>query len=210
MNQKHRIFTRLFLSLLCFLTAFLLQAAEAIRTEEAMAERISPELLRFHILADSDRPQDQRLKLQVRDRILTFISDFGPKEPSKEELSRWLTDNRDLICTEARRCLAENGSEDPVSLSLTREYFPQKSYEEFTFPGGVYDALRVTIGEGRGHNWWCVLYPSLCISDTLGVSVPDTSRELLQQQLSPEDYQALIQKRPRIRIRLRILDLPFL
>ena len=210
MNQKRLIFSHLFLSILCFLTAFLLQAAGAVRTEEAMAERISPELLRFHILADSDSPQDQELKLKVRDRILQFVSDYGPSSSSKEELSRWLTDNQEQICNEAELCLAENGSPDQVNLSLTREYFPRKSYEEFTFPCGVYDALKVTIGEGRGHNWWCVLYPSLCISDTLGTSMPDASRSILQEHLSSEDYQALIKKRPKIQIRLRILDLPFL
>ena len=109
----------------------------------------------------------------------------------------------------------------PVQLELTRDYFPSKAYGDLVFPCGVYDAARITIGSGKGRNWWCVLYPSLCFVDSVHAVVPASSRRTLASQMSEADYHALLprdapqharedtsqNKKPEIQIKSRLLEL---
>lgn len=119
------------------------QAAE----QRALSEKI----VRLHVLANSDSADDQALKLKVRDAVLSCVGDERP-------------DDEDLRTMEdaARRCIAENGYDYPVGVAFEHIYFDTREYEGFALPAGYYDAVRVIIGNGEGHNWWCVVYPALC------------------------------------------------
>ena len=88
-------------------------------------------------------------------------------------------------------------------MEVTECYFPTKTYGDMVFPCGTYDAVRVEIGKGKGHNWWCVLYPPLCFVDSTYAVVPDSSREILRESLDAADYQALLKKQPEVYIRIR-------
>lgn len=113
--------------------------------------QLRDKILRLHVVADSDRAEDQAVKLRVRDAVLAqSIS----RVPDVEEMQR--------IEAAARQCLQACGSEETVRVSYTRMYFETREYPGFSLPAGSYDALRVVIGEGKGKNWWCVVYPSLC------------------------------------------------
>lgn len=123
--------------------------------------------VRLHVLADSDLPQAQELKLKVRDGLLSLLegelSCCESREQAQERITALLPD----LQAQAERTLLENGSTLPVSLSLTKEQYPLRVYEGCTYPAGAYLSLRVFIGRGEGRNWWCVVYPPLCLSSSL-------------------------------------------
>ena len=112
---------------------------------------LSDKLLRLHVVAHSDGAEDQTVKLKVRDVVLGCeIS----RVPTPEEMRR--------VQKASERCLRQYGFEEAVQVSYRRMYFETREYESFALPAGYYNALRVTIGEGQGQNWWCVVYPALC------------------------------------------------
>lgn len=201
------------ISALCFFTAFLILMSCRTSGEEALASRIAPEILRFHILAESDSPRDQDLKLGVKSLVLDYIHSQVPQDTGKDELETWIRNNSSSIESMAQDWLADQGAPYAVKLEIARDYFPTKSYGDMVFPCGTYDAVRITIGSGRGHNWWCVLYPTLCYTDAIHAVVPESSRDTLSSLLAEEDYDALLsprdrsQKKPEVRVRFRLLDL---
>ena len=195
---------------LCFLSAFLFTLCDARRQNEALASRISPDILRFHVLANSNSPRDQSLKLAVKTLVVCFVSDHLGNLSNKEETAHWLMEHKDEIESLARAYLLSQNAPSEVRLTLSRDYFPTKSYGDLVFPCGVYDAARLTIGKGSGRNWWCVLYPPLCYTDAIHAVVPESSKELLQELLASDDYEALIREaseKPRVTIRLRLPEL---
>nr|WP_330406979.1 stage II sporulation protein R [Enterocloster bolteae] len=188
--MKYKI--SLCISALCFFTAFLILMASRTTGEEALASRIAPEILRFHVLAESDSTRDQNLKLGVKGLVLDYIHGQVPEDTDKEQLKQWIESNKTSIETMAQDWLADQGASYPVKLELTRDYFPTKAYGDMVFPCGTYDAVRITIGSGKGHNWWCVLYPSLCYTDAIHAVVPDSSKKTLSSLLGEDDYDALL------------------
>lgn len=173
--MKYKI--SLCISALCFFTAFLILMASRTTGEEALASRIAPEILRFHVLAESDSARDQNLKLGVKGLVLDYIRSQVPEDTDKEQLEQWIERSKTSIEAMAQDWLADQGASYPVKLELTRDYFPTKAYGDMVFPCGTYDAVRITIGSGKGRNWWCVLYPSLCYTDAIHAVVPDSSRK---------------------------------
>ncbi len=205
--MKYKI--SLCISALCFLAAFLICASESRAFQEALASRISPEILRFRVVAESNRPEDQEVKLEIRSLVLDYIRDAAPDKAGKKELSAWLTDNRGTIEALSESWLESRGTKQSVTFEVTRDYFPTRTYGNLCFPCGTYDTARLTIGCGRGRNWWCVLYPSLCFTDSVRASMPEDSRRELSSRLSREDYDALLlrtSKKPKTQIRFRLLE----
>ena len=125
---------------------------------------IGGKVVRFHVLANSDSEADQALKLAVRDRVLQEYGDLLETCTSKEETLAALKNAQQEISETAEAEVLAQGYTYPVRVSLVREEFPFKKYGDLIFPAGVYDALRIEIGEAKGKNWWCVLYPGLCRS----------------------------------------------
>ena len=188
------------------LTPFLLLASARTISQETMAARIAPDILRFHVLAESNSPKDQSLKLGVRDILLHFIQTHAPKNADKPQLARWIMQQEETLTQTAENWLSSQGAPSPVALTLTRDYFPTKTYGEASFPCGVYDAVRVTIGNGKGRNWWCVLYPSLCLTDPSCQTVPEGSKKELAEHMTPDDYEAIFKEPPKVKIRFRLLE----
>lgn len=149
----------------CFLAALLLAAGTlclftALQQEQAA---LAEKLVRLHVVANSDSQADQTLKLQVRDAVLAVT------EPLVEEAAdpkTALAAHLPEIQRAAEDCLRAQGAEDAVQVTLRHEMFPTRVYDSFSLPAGVYTALRVTIGAGEGHNWWCVVFPSICFRAT--------------------------------------------
>lgn len=126
-------------------------------------ENIREDTLRLHIMANSNSKEDQELKLQVRDEILrkkgSFLKNIKTLEGAKQNVEESLAEIEQI----AKEVIEKNGKDYSVSASLSKSYFTTRVYENFTLPAGVYSALKVTIGTGEGKNWWCVLYPPLCL-----------------------------------------------
>ena len=127
-------------------------------------------VLRLHVVANSDSCADQEVKLKVRDAVLASVEDMTSSEKSKEEVEDCLKGRLTALEEIANRVLDSEGMTERAHVTLAQEEFPIREYDTFTLPAGVYDSLRITIGSGEGHNWWCVVFPSLCIpaaSDTI-------------------------------------------
>ena len=159
---------------------------------EARARRagqeLSREVLRFHVLADSDSPEDQQRKLEVKEALLAYMEEAMPLDADLEETCSWVRENLDSLEQTAEERLREERCSDPVRAELVRDYFPEKTYGDVTFPAGEYTALRILIGAGQGHNWWCCLYPSLCFTDAVTAHVLEEEKEELGRVLGEDEY----------------------
>lgn len=139
---------------------------------------VREETLRLHIIADSDREEAQRLKLLVRDALLEEYSPILCESGLKQALhaARFLREDMRLT---AKRVLAENNCFDEVAVNVVRMFFDTKSYDDgVTLPAGEYWAVRVVIGEGKGHNWWCVIYPPLCLPAAKADSAKEAEQDI--------------------------------
>ena len=124
---------------------------------------VSDSVLRLHVLANSDRAEDQALKLKVRDAVLQEAKAILPESSSVREAEKVLGKNLERLAAAGAAVVAEEGYDYPVSAGLEDIWFPTKEYEDFALPAGEYRALRIVIGEGEGQNWWCVVFPQLCM-----------------------------------------------
>lgn len=153
---------KLFIKALC--AAFVLTVIFSMLPFETECKEISNEVFRLHILANSDSDSDQQLKLKVRDRVLNYTESLFKNAHSKQEAESVVSENLQDICNVALKEVRSNGYDYGVKAEITNMYFTTRYYDSYTLPSGMYDALRISIGSGEGKNWWCVMYPSVCIS----------------------------------------------
>ena len=146
-------------ALLCGVLAALLWGAWAGQEQAELAGQV----IRLHVLANSDSQADQELKLAVRDRVLERAEDLYPEDATLEQAREILEDNLDDLAAAGQQVVDEAGKDYPVTAQLEECWFPTKEYETFALPAGEYTALRVVIGAGEGQNWWCVAFPPLCL-----------------------------------------------
>ncbi|MEA4911851.1 MAG: stage II sporulation protein R [Oscillospiraceae bacterium] len=146
--------------------AFLLCSIGVMRQTafSATCARVRDDTLRLHIVANSDSEADQRVKLLVRDALLTDVAALAQGCGSKEEVAARAAAACEELAQTARRVLRENGFSYDAQAEITAMYFEQRTYGDVTLPAGDYTALRVELGTAQGHNWWCVLYPTVCLA----------------------------------------------
>ena len=177
---------------------------------EMIQNGIAAKVVRFHVLANSDSEDDQKLKLAVRDRVLQEYGELLQGCESKAETLAALEYAEQAICETAAKEVTEQGYDYPVRVSLVREEFPFKKYDDLIFPAGVYDALRIEIGKAEGQNWWCVLYPQMCFVDAAWGYSTEESHRKLENTLTEEEFlivSALEQEKMTPKIKLKILEL---
>ena len=147
----------------------------------ASAETVKEDVVRLHILANSDSEADQKVKLKVRDALLetnaSILSDGVTKENAKEHFEK----SKYILLRTAKNVLIENGFDYNVKITLQKEYFETRNYDKLTFPAGQYTALKVILGEGDGKNWWCVMFPPLCIPSADGIKTNENTANYLTQ-----------------------------
>lgn len=181
---------------LVLLVSVPLSLNRAREAEEALSGELAPQILRFHVLANSDSDEDQALKLQVKQLLIdTMYEDLNNENLSKDELISYVNENKDELEETAETFMHLKGYDYPADIRIEQCYFPTKVYGDVTFPCGTYDAVRVLIGDGDGKNWWCVLYPPLCFSSASVAEVPDSSKQELKNLLSDHDYRDLMRHR---------------
>ena len=176
--MKQSTFNKLYLWEAALFLAFgltLTAGVWASASESALAEQV----LRLHVVANSDSERDQALKLLVRDAVLARADELLDGVSDRESAERVLAPRLDELIRSAEEVLAAEGCGDAVTVALTDQWFPTKEYDGFSLPAGQYRALRVTIGEGRGRNWWCVVFPPLCLGSVTEESVETVAGEAL-------------------------------
>lgn len=141
----------------------------------ASCDSIRENVLRIHIIANSDSTADQQLKMLVRDAVCREGEDLLSGCETLEEAERVTAENLEDLQSVALKTVRDNGYSYPVSIELKKTAFNTRVYEDFTLPAGEYDALCITIGEGKGQNWWCVMFPSVCV----GAAAKDSMEDVL-------------------------------
>ena len=149
---------------------------------------IANEVLRFHVLANSDRDYDQELKLKVRDGILEKYKYHLKECKNLDDTKNFFNENMQDVIFSAKEIIKENGYNYDVKAYIGKSNFPTKKYGDISFPAGEYDALKIEIGEAEGQNWWCVMFPPLCFVDVSCKEVSNESKEELKTILSEEEY----------------------
>lgn len=148
---------------------------------------IKDKLIRFHVIANSDTDEDQNLKLKVRDKVVEALSEKLSNVNSLEEAENVLEENIDYVNKIAKEVIEENNYTYEVTTMLSYENFPDKVYGDCVFPQGNYEAFRVIIGEGKGQNWWCVMFPSLCFVDESKNSVDSSDLKEEIENIEPKN-----------------------
>lgn len=172
--------------------AFGMEQGEKQIQERNMQQEIAAKVLRFHVRANSDSREDQALKLRVRDAVGVLMKEKLKDAASLEDCKRITGQELGEIVDKAEDVIRESGYTYAVEASVSPVDFPDKTYGAYTFPAGRYDALEVVIGNGAGHNWWCVMYPSLCFLDEETAKMPEESKAYLREHLTKETYQSLV------------------
>lgn len=162
--------------------AFILTTLYSVIPFQAVCTEIPNDVFRFHILANSDTEEDQTLKLKVRDKVLEKTKILFDTANSKSDAEEYVKANLETIEEIAHNEVYKNGYNYPVKAEIVNMHFDTRCYESYTLPAGMYDALRITIGNAKGHNWWCVMYPSICISTV------DEGKSRAKNALSDDEY----------------------
>lgn len=177
-------------------------------TEESVVQDISGKLIRFHVLANSDSDIDQDLKLRVKDEVLKYISPILEKSQSLEESREILKNEDENIIKIAEDYIKSQGFDYTVETTLTKENFPVKEYGNIVLPQGEYEAYRILIGEGKGENWWCVMFPPLCFIDvTKGQVSYEETENKMKEVLTEEEFSQVNKKENDVKFGLKLFDL---
>ena len=250
----HRYFQKIWMLAGMLILSFLMQLLISSAQQSRIQQGIAGEVLRFHVLANSDSREDQAVKLQVRDAVLVWMEAalkethlqagleegataekaIGPQEKKeepchmenqirisgsnlrkeetaengewkREEILQFLKSHLSDIEAIANQTLVGQHQSYRATAAIETVYFPERTYGTCTFPAGWYEALRIRLGEAKGHNWWCVLYPRLCFTDCLHAVVEEGEQQELKKVLTEEEYETLLHEPGRWKIGLRIL-----
>ena len=188
---------------------FLYTTISAISYGQKVSTDIANSVFRLHVLANSDSKEDQALKLKVRDSLLNYMNQICENCNSKEDAIVLVEKNKDSFKQIALDTINREGYSYDVNINIGNFEFPTKNYGDISLPAGFYDALRVEIGEAKGQNWWCVMFPPLCFVDISSGIVPDESKELIEDNLSEEEF-ALVSKDSSKDIKFKFKLLEFL
>lgn len=168
---------------------------------------IANSVFRLHVIANSDSKEDQDLKYKVRDSLLKYMNEICKNCTSKEEAISIVEKNKENFKQIALTTINNEGYSYDVNINIGNFEFPTKNYGDISLPAGFYDALRVEIGEAKGQNWWCVMFPPLCFVDISSGVVPDESKEIMEENLTEEEF-ALIseQSNNEIQFKFKLLE----
>lgn len=186
---------------------FLYTSVCAISYAQNVSTDIANSVFRLHVLANSDSEEDQNLKYIVRDKLLSYMNSICNNCKSKQEAISLVEENKDTFQQIAIDTIKEQGYSYSVKINIGNFEFPTKNYGDISLPAGYYDALRVEIGEAKGQNWWCVMFPPLCFVDISSGVVPDESKELMENNLSEEEFALVSQEEDNeIQFKFKLLE----
>lgn len=172
-----------------------------------VSEGLAEDIFRLHILANSDSEEDQALKLKVRDAVLEYMKTLTADISDKQaviELSKKHSDDFKKI---AEQIIQENGYDYSVTIEIGNFYFPTKYYGNISLPAGNYDALKIEIGQAKGQNWWCSLFPPLCFVSVSSGVVDEEGEEYLKENLSDEEFAIVSGSSSEVEFKFKIIEM---
>lgn len=203
---KNLFYICLLLTLFCLFLVKVLAKAE----NENLQEGIASQLIRFHVIANSDSEKDQALKLEIKQALTEALRLKLEKASNIDEARTVLKNSLSEMVSISDSIIEKNGFSYKTTATLKKEHFPLKVYGDLTLPPGEYEAVCVRLGKARGRNWWCVMYPPLCFVDATYSVVPDSSRKELKYILTEEEYKAIFSSKRKPKIKVKFKLLPFL
>lgn len=178
----------------------------AISYANQVSNDIANSVFRLHVIANSDSDEDQNLKYIVRDKLLEYMNELCINCSTKEEAISIAQNNLNNFKELALQTIREEGFDYSVNVSIGNFEFPTKYYGDISLPAGYYDALKVEIGEAKGQNWWCVMFPPLCFTDVTSGVVPEESKEDLENTLTDEEFSIVSDNSLDIQVKFKILE----
>ena len=206
MKKFFRLF-KIYLFLIFLLFIYVIFCAQSY--SNAVSSNISTAVFRLHVIANSDSNEDQQLKLKVRDSLLQYMNTLCSNCSTKEEAMLIANNHKNDFQEIAENVIIENNYNYPVKIKINNFYFPTKTYGDISLPAGYYDALRVEIGEAKGKNWWCVMFPSLCSIDISSGVVSSEGKENLEKNLDSESYEIISESKvsPEFKFKFKVLEM---
>ncbi len=190
MVKRFTIFSSVFLAMLMILFSFF--------SFFSSTEKISNEVFRLHIVANSDSNEDQSLKLKVRDEILTQYADSFMDCKTMSDSIKTAENHLADFKKSAEDILRQNNCDDDVFVEVGKEYFSTREYDDITLPSGFYNSLKIVIGSGEGKNWWCVMFPAICL--------PEVSDSEIKNVVSDEEYE-IISSSGKYKLRFKAVEI---
>lgn len=172
-----------------------------------VSEDLSNNFFRLHILANSDSDEDQNLKLKIRDNIIEYMNTLSYSGLTKDESINLTNSNLENFKKIAEKTILDEGYDYPVFLEIGNFYFPTKEYGNISLPAGYYDALKIEIGEAKGKNWWCSLFPPLCFVDISAGVIDEESEEYLKENLSDDEFAIITDTSENVKFKFKIIEL---
>lgn len=174
---------------------------------ETMQQKISQEIIRFHVLANSDSDSDQELKMKVKEEVLEGLASKLEHSSSIDETREILLNNIMYIEDITHDVIEKEGYDYDVSVNIVNTQFPQIAYGNMTLPEGEYEALQIIIGSGKGQNWWCVMYPMLCFVDVAKGEVSEEDKAEMKKNLSTEEYNLIFENAEEVNVKFKSVEL---
>lgn len=193
-------------SIILLLLLFLYVAVCMFSYVDAVSSDLSNSVFRLHVLANSDSPEDQNLKYQVRDAVISSMNTLCKDISSKEEAIAIATSHLEEFKQIALATIQENGYSYDVTVEIGNYSFPTKTYGDISLPSGYYDALRINIGESQGQNWWCVMFPPLCFVDVSSGIVPEESKQEIKQELSDDEFRLISKEDSEVTFKFKLIE----
>ena len=199
------------LSLIVVISTMTVSISGEVKKISTASEDYKNKLIRFHVIANSDSDEDQNLKLKVRDAVIDYLQ-------PKLELSSSIEESETIIKSEykkleniSKNIVLENGYKYDISVGIDYSTFPTKQYSNVVLPAGEYKALRIIIGEGKGKNWWCVMFPPLCIVDEQSSIIDTDTDKKLREVLTEEEYALIAQNNKKqvnkVEVKFKIVEI---
>ena len=184
----------LILSLIAIISIMSISIKSEAYKIDNISESYKEKLIRFHVISNSDTEEDQELKLKVRDKVISYLQPKLENSSSIEESEKIITNEYDNLQEISRETILDNGYDYDVKVGIEYSNFPTKQYSNVVLPAGEYKALKVVIGEGKGKNWWCVMFPPLCFVDEENGVIDKSTDDKLQSVLDEEEYKLITTK----------------
>lgn len=203
--------TMLILSLITLMSLMAVTIRSEAQKIENVSENYKEKLIRFHVIANSDSNEDQALKLKVRDGIIEYLQPKLVKSKGIAESEAIIKNEYDKLKEIGENIVLQNGYNYEVKVGIELSKFPAKQYSNIVLPAGEYKALKIIIGEGKGKNWWCVMFPPLCfVNEDNGVIDEETDKKL-REVLSKEEYELIAQKdkkqSSKVKVKFKIVEI---
>lgn len=195
---------RLLLILLLFITFLIINIKYY---ASAVSNDLKENIFRLHIIANSDSEEDQELKLKIRDSIISYMEKLEKDCKTKNDVINIVTSNIQNFENIATQTIKENGFDYTVSIEIGEFYFPTKYYGNISMPAGMYDALKIKIGNASGQNWWCSLFPPLCFTDISSGIVDEEAKINLEENLANEEYSIITSTSASYKFKFKLIEI---